>query len=274
MKVKIPFDDPLPETHLAIDAAIIAGKIVMEIYEKDFQSIFKNNKEPITEADIKSDKQIQNIIGPSGHPILSEEGYDDKQRLEHKRVWIIDPLDGTSDFVNKTGEFTIMLALVNKQKPILGVIYWPTHNALYLAQKDRGSFQLLNGKWTKLSISTISSLGKCRAVGSRHHLSKKEQSFLEYINVDQFTSKGSSLKVIDVASGYAELYFTMTDKIKQWDTCASYCLIKEAGGNITDMLGNDLIYNTETLNHQNGILVTNGFIHDQLIKCYKQFLNK
>jgi len=95
-------------------------------------------------------------------------------------------------------------------------------------------------------------------VGSRFYLSKKEKNFLQQLQIMKFTSKSSSLKVTEISSGTADLYFTTTSKIKQWDTCASYCIITEAGGTMTDMFGNDLKYNIEKLNHENGLLVTNG----------------
>ena len=97
---------------------------------------------------------------------------------------------------------------------------------------------------------------------------------LTVLKISKFTSKGSSLKVTDVSSGNAELYFTTTNKIKQWDTCASYCLVTEAGGKMTDMFGNDLEYNTEKLNHENGLLVSNGLIHNQIINIYRETMVK
>jgi len=166
-----------------------------------------------------------------------------------------------------------MISLVDDHIPILGVIYWPTKSTLYLAQKDQGAFKSESGIWSKLSISKISELENCRAVGSRYHISEKEQNLIKHLKLSQFTSKGSSLKVADISSGNAELYFTTTNKIKQWDTCASYCLITEAGGKMTDMYGNDLKYNTEKLNHENGLLVSNGLIHDQIIKIYRESMN-
>lgn len=271
---KFPINNPLPETQYAIDAAIEAGKDVMEIYSKNFSSSTKSDNEPITEADIKSNNSIKNIISKCGHPILSEESPDDKSRLDHKKIWIVDPLDGTTDFVNKTGEFTIMIALVENNKPILGIIYWPTKKQLFLAQKGQGAFQLKDEDWNKISVSTISELNNCRAVGSRHHISEKERNLLEQLNISKFTSKGSSLKVTDISSGTAELYFTRTNKMKQWDTCASYCLINEAGGKMTDMKGNDLQYNTKILTHENGLLVTNGLIHDQIIEISKKLFSE
>ena len=272
MNIKIPISSPFPEANLAIQAAVEAGKVVMDVYEQEFSSKIKNDNEPITEADLKSNKIIQQIISESNHPILSEENNDDKKRLDFKKIWIIDPLDGTSDFIKKTGEFTIMISLIEDHIPILGVIYWPTKSILFFAQKDKGAFKFENGIWSRLSVSSISKFKQCRAVGSRFHISEKEQAFLKILEISKFTSKGSSLKVADISMGSAELYFTTTNKIKQWDTCASYCLITEAGGKMTDMLGNIPKYNTEKLNHENGLLVTNSLIHEQVINAYADYI--
>ncbi len=269
---EIPIKNQLIEIHLAVQAALEAGKTVMSVYTQEFLSTLKRDNEPLTEADIKSNKIIQKIISDSGLPILSEESEDNKKRLASEKIWIVDPLDGTSDFIKKTGEFTIMISLVENHIPILGVIYWPTKSTLYLAQKDQGAFKSVNNTWSKLSVSNVSDIENCRAVGSRYHISDVEKNLIKRLNISQFTSKGSSLKVADISSGNAELYFTTTNKIKQWDTCASYCLIKEAGGKMTDMFGNDLKYNTEKLNHENGLLVSNGLIHDKVINIYSEFL--
>ena len=270
----IPIEDPLQETKLAIHAAIEAGKEVMAVYNKEFSSTVKNDNSPLTEADIKSNNIIQKIISIFGYPILSEESTDDKKRLDFQKIWIVDPLDGTTDFIKKTGEFTIMISLLEGKKPILGIIYWPTENKLFLAQKEKGAYKLENDTWSKLSVSNISELSQSKVVGSRHHISDNEQKLLKSMNIFKFTSKGSSLKVVDVSSGFAELYFTTTNKIKQWDTCASYCIINEAGGKMTDMFGKDLEYNTEKLNHENGLLVSNGLIHEKIIKIYSEFLKE
>ena len=272
MKNKIPFSNPLPETNLAINSVIDAGKTVMKIYNQPFETKIKSDNSPITEADIASNKIIQKIISTSDYPILSEETKDNKKRLEKETIWIIDPLDGTSDFINKTGEFTIMIGLVRKQVPVLGIIYCPPQNTLYVAQQNQGSYQLAGEKWSKISVSTISDLTKSRTVYSRHHSEESERLFFKYIKTKKLTKRGSSLKAIDVASGTSELYFTSTNKIKQWDTCASYCLVKEAGGNMTDVYGNDLNYNVDDVNHQNGIIVSNGLVHEKVINSYKKFL--
>ena len=274
MNKDIPIQNPIPEAKIAIQAAIEAGKVVMNVYNQNFTSTTKNDNEPITEADIKSNEIIQKIISSCGYPILSEESIDDKKRLDFNKIWIIDPLDGTTDFIKRTGEFTIMISLLDGQHPILGIIYWPTEDKLFFAQKEKGAYILNNNTWSKLSVSNISNLSQCKAVGSRYHISENEKKLLELLNISKFTSKGSSLKVADISSGLAELYFTTTNKIKQWDTCASYCLINEAGGKMTDMFGNDLRYNTEKLNHENGLLVSNGLIHEKTTKIYNDFLEK
>jgi len=272
MTKNIPFTNILTETKLAIDAATKAAKAVIEIYDTDFSTSLKDDKEPITLADIKSNKIIEQILSGSGHPILSEESSDElEKRLGSKRVWIVDPLDGTTDFVNKTGEFTIMIALVENNSPILGIISRPSENTLYAAQKNEGSYQFSNKEWKKLHVSKTSELKNCKVVGSRFHQSENERNFLQKLGISNFTSKGSSLKVADISSGKADLYFTTTNKIKQWDTCASNCLVTEAGGIMTDMSGKILKYNTDTVNHQNGILVTNGIIHSSITKLYEKF---
>lgn len=262
---KIPIKNKLPELDLAIEAALQAGDAVMNIYDTNFTTKTKEDDSPITEADLQSNKIIKKVLARSDIFILSEEDKDEKSRLNQKKIWIIDPLDGTQDFVNKTGEFTIMIALVVDKKPIIGVINWPAEKKLFCAQKDSGAFEFSENSWKKIHVSNTDSLNKCRGVGSRSHLSDEEKNLIEKLGIAEFFSIGSSLKVCKISSGQAELYLTKTDKMKEWDSCASYCIIKEAGGQMTDMKGEDISYNNEILNHQNGLLVTNGLVHNKII---------
>jgi len=269
----LPFEQTFPETKLALDAAQKATDIVLNIYKQGFSISQKDDNQPITQADIQSNQIILKSISQSELPILSEESPDQKEkRIDSKKVWIVDPLDGTTDFVNKTGEFTIMIALVEKNQPIMGVISHPTENKLYVAQKGQGAYRYYNEEWMKLEVSKTSIISQCRVVGSRFHQSEREKNFLKTLDISKFTSRGSSLKVLDISSAKAELYFTTTNKIKQWDTCASFCLVTEAGGKMTDMNGQNLKYNTQTVNHENGILVTNGIVHQTIVDKYYQFL--
>ena len=266
----IPISNKIPELDIAINAAQEAGNIILKIYEKDFKTFTKTDNSPVTDADLQSNKIIKEILSVTKHSILSEEDVDDKNRLSKDMIWIIDPLDGTSDFIDKTGEFTVMIALVENQRPILGVIAWPTEKTLFVAQKNCGAFRYSDNKWEKISVTKISELPKCRTIGSRHHLSDKEKDFIEKIGIKDFTSIGSSLKVGKISSGQAEVYITTTNKMKEWDTAASHCIISEAGGKMTDMLGNELTYNNENVYHQNGILVTNGLIHEKILREFKK----
>jgi len=266
----IPISNKIPELDIAIKAAIEAGNAILEIYKKDYKTSTKNDNSPITDADLKSNEVIKEILSQTKHWILSEEDKDDLQRITQETIWIVDPLDGTSDFIDKTGEFTVMISLIKNKIPILGVIGWPTENTLFVAQKGSGAFRFSNEKWEKISVTKISEVSKCRTVGSRHHLSDKEKSFIKKLGIEDFTSIGSSLKVGKISSGEAEAYITTTNKMKEWDSAASYCIISEAGGKMTDMLGNDLTYNNKDVYHQNGILVTNGLVHNKIIEEFKK----
>ena len=266
----IPISDKIPELDIAIKAAIEAGNEILEIYKKDFDTFIKKDDSPITEADLRSNEIIKKSLSKTKYLILSEEDKDDQNRILEKIIWIIDPLDGTSDFIDRTGEFTVMIALIENKKPILGVIYWPIEKTLFVAQKNRGAFKFSNNKWDKISVTKINKFSNCRIVGSRHHLSDTEKKFIKKLGINDFTSVGSSLKVGKISSGQAEAYITTTNKIKEWDTAASYCIISEAGGRMTDMLGNELTYNNKNVYHENGILVTNGLIHDKIVQEFKK----
>ena len=266
----IPISNKIPELDIAIKAAQKASNTILEIYQSDYNTFTKSDDSPVTDADLKSNKVINEILSNTKYSILSEEDFDDQSRLSKDMIWIVDPLDGTSDFIDKTGEFTVMIALIQNKKPILGVIAWPTEKILFVAQKNCGAFRYSNHKWDKISVTKIDEISKCRTVGSRHHLSDKEKKFIKKIGIKDFTSIGSSLKVGKISSGEAEAYITTTNKMKEWDTAASYCIISEAGGKMTDMVGNELTYNNKDVYHQNGILVTNGLIHNKIIKEFKK----
>jgi 3'(2'), 5'-bisphosphate nucleotidase len=266
----IPISDKISELDIAVRAAKEAGDAILEIYEGDYKTSTKNDDSPITDADLKSNQIIKDILSETKHHILSEEDKDDLNRLTQKTIWIVDPLDGTSDFIDKTGEFTVMISLIKDKKPILGVIAWPTEKTLFVAQKGSGAFRFSNEEWKRISVTKVSEIQKCRTVGSRHHLSDKEKSFIKKLGIEDFTSIGSSLKVGKISSGEAEAYITTTNKMKEWDSAASYCIITEAGGKMTDMSGNDITYNNKDVYHQNGILVTNGLVHNKIVEEFKK----
>ena len=266
----IPIANKIPELDVALQAVIEAGKAIVDIYGGKYETSIKHDNSPITDADLKSNDIIKRILSKTNHQILSEEDKDDQSRLSQETIWIVDPLDGTSDFIDKTGEFTVMIALVKDKKPILGVIGWPTEKTIFAAQKGCGAFRYSEGEWRKISVTKTSYLKESRAIGSRHHLSEKEKMLIKKLGFKNFTSIGSSLKVGKISSGEAEAYITTTNKMKEWDSAASYCIISEAGGKMTDIAGDDITYNNKDVFHQNGILVSNGLIHDKILEEFKK----
>ena len=157
-----------------------------------------------------------------------------------------------------------MVGLVENHKSVLGLIYWPIKKKMYLAESGKGAF-CHDGEWKKIEVSVMSEIQNCHALVSRHHLSEKEKKLLDEMEISVVTNIGSSLKVTEIASGDAEIYLTTTNKMKQWDTCASNCIISEAGGKMTDISGKEFSYNTDAVHHENGILVTNGLIHQDAL---------
>ncbi len=266
----IPISNKIPELDIALDAVTAASAVILEIYQEEFEHIKKSDGSPLTRADISSNKILKEILRKSGHHILSEEDEDDTDRLNEDTIWVIDPLDGTSDFVDKTDEFTTMVSLVHKKTPIVGVIGWPVKGQFYIAQRGCGVLKFDAKGWSNIKVSDVSDLSRCRIVGSRHHLSDRDKSFITSLNAAQFTSIGSSLKVVKISSGEADAYITTTTKMKEWDTAASHCIIHEAKGRMTDMCGNELTYNNYDVYHRNGILVTNDIIHREILQAYQK----
>jgi len=211
---------------------------------------------------LESNKIIRSALEKTGIPILSEEDEDDKSRLESEKVWIVDPLDGTQDFVNRTGEFTVLIGLVENQVPVMGLVYLPTQKILYYGEKGLGAFCYDSEKWEKISVRDVRELKDCLALVSRHHLSDKEKQLLGHLQISKTSQIGSTLKVMEVSSGRADIYLTTTTRMHQWDTAASWCIVSEAGGKMTDLLGNELVYNTDNIFHLNGLLISNGFVHE------------
>ena len=262
---ELPVSSKISQLETIIDAITKAGDKILEIYESDFQVEKKDDNSPITKADLESNKIIKESLLQTGIPILSEEDADDKSRTGSDKVWIVDPLDGTQDFVNKTGEFTVMVGLVENHVPIMGLVYWPTEKKLFFAERGLGAFCHDSEGWAKISVRGVEEITEPLALVSRHHLSDKEKKMLDHLKIKNTANIGSSLKVMEIASGRADIYLTSTNKMKQWDTAASYCIISEAGGKMTDISGNDLIYNTVSVNHENGLLVTNRLIHPEIV---------
>ena len=262
--------DSVPYLESALRAARRGGEAVMNLYDSNLSYMTKQDRSPVTHADLESNKVIRNILDETKLHILSEEDADFGMRLGVRNLWIVDPLDGTSDFLDHTGEFTIMVALVQSGLPVLGVVYWPAASTTYAAWRGGGAWRYSAGRWERVHVGASDSLRECTVVTSRHHLTGTEEGFINSLGFKNRRTVGSSLKVAQICAAQADAYITFTGSMKEWDTAASHCIIHEAGGQMTDMLGNKLEYNRLDIFHRNGILATNGLVHGQILDAYKR----
>ena len=224
--------------------ALEAGEAVMEIYEKDFEVGYKEDKSPLTEADTRSNEIICSELEKlyPNIPILSEENkeipYEERKEWEH--YWCIDPIDGTKEFIKKNGEFTINIALIHKETPVLGVVYAPALRELYYAKKGEGAYKIMmneknlkNAQKLPIENSTLNIKNSTlKIVASKSHLNQETQEFIDNLtsNIQHstFVSKGSSLKLLMVAEGSADIYPRLAPTM-EWDTAAADAIVREAG---------------------------------------------
>lgn len=250
-----------------------AGEAVLDIYHRNFLSYEKEDKSPVTEADLIANKIILKELRKYGYGILSEESQDNLTCLKKEKVWIVDPLDGTTDFIQKTGDFSIMIGLAQKGEPVLGVVYQPTENKIYFSQKGKGAYLKTKDFLKKLRVSLREN--KIRLAVSRFHLDSAEMSLANKLNVQKIKKMGSvGLKIGLIAEGKADLYFTKTSKTHRWDSCAPEIILKEAGGKITDLEGKKLFSNRKQTKNLKGLLATNGLIHQKVIKIINHPIKK
>lgn len=238
----------LPE---AIKLAKEAGKAVMEVYESsDFGETYKEDRSPLTKADIASHEIItaglKNLS--SELPVLSEESREIEfsERKSWHTYWLVDPLDGTKEFIKRTHDFTVNIALIENGEPILGVVHVPPKDITYYGSRMKGAYrQKADNEPEKIRVADYNQ-GKLKIVTSRFHPGGKLKSFLDKIGEHECVHMGSSLKICLVADGTAHLYPRLAPTM-EWDTAAAHCVLNEAGGYLTDLKGHPLKYNKEEL---------------------------
>jgi 3'(2'), 5'-bisphosphate nucleotidase len=250
----------------AVRAAILAGAEILKVYASDFSIEFKDDRSPLTLADKNAHWAIATSLAFSGIPMLSEEGADipfsERKELEH--LWIVDPLDGTKEFVKKNGEFTVNIALIRNHVPVLGVIYQPTESLLYFGCEGLGSFKSADIKPDFVVPKTISELpGFCQSLPlpstrssvivscSRSHLNDETSAFVSGLERNlgaiSFLQSGSSLKFCKVAEGSADVYPRFGPTM-EWDTAAGQAIAENAGSEVLDWsTGKRMLYNREQL---------------------------
>lgn len=236
-----------------IQIAMDAGAAIMEVYETDFDVENKSDNSPLTQADLAAHDLIINALKQLAPeiPILSEESeaIDAGVRNSWQLYWLIDPLDGTREFVKRNGEFTVNIALIDKHSPIMGVVYAPATDLLYFAAAGYGAFRQIKNHAAYPIHTRAFSIERLIVAGSRSHSDHQVQRFLNNIHtatgaVPELISMGSSLKICLVAQGSADVYPRL-GPTSEWDTAAAHCILKEAGGDIVDEAGQELRYNTK-----------------------------
>lgn len=240
--------------HNIIEIANLAGKAILEIYQKDFSVEYKDDKSPLTEADKVSNEIIVDALKELTPeiPIISEENklIEYEVRKSWKKCWLVDPIDGTKEFIKKNGEFTVNIALIENGNPILSVVGVPAQNIIFYAEHGKGAFKIENNITTKLMATTVSE-DTIRIVGSRSHQTPELIAFVEeqkkiYTNVE-FVAAGSSLKFCLIADGKADIYPRLGPTM-EWDTAAGHLVATEAGTEVVIWnTKSKLTYNKENL---------------------------
>lgn len=230
------------------EIAVNAGLEIMKVYNVgDFETVSKKDNSPLTIADRKSHTTIKNSLISlyPEIPVISEEDnfIDYEERKSWNLFWLVDPLDGTKEFISRNGEFTVNIALIENKTPVAGVIYVPVKNELYYAD-NKGTFRLDDSNLTELHVSEQEN--EITVVKSRSHSSEDEDFFYSRFDVRHTISAGSSLKFCLVAEGRASIYYR-SGPTWEWDTAAGHALVKYAGGHVRDMLRGTFTYNKESL---------------------------
>lgn len=247
-----------------IKASIDAGKAILEVYRSDnFEVELKSDNSPLTLADRKAHNIIVDYLEKTNIPILSEEGRDIpyEERKNWNQFWLVDPLDGTKEFVKRNGEFTVNIALIENGKPVMGVIYVPVTDVLYFGSIEDGAYRIEKASSFTTEAEILQSArtlpidrsdGTFKVVASRSHMSKETEDYVEklrqkYENLE-IVSKGSSLKLCLVAEGNADIYprFGLTS---EWDTGAGHAIVLASGGKVVlaDDESKELMYNKENI---------------------------
>lgn len=233
--------------------AIRAGKIIMEVYNhEDLFVTEKSDQSPLTLADKKSNDVICASLMNLNPvlPIISEENktLPYEERKDYHYYWLVDPLDGTKEFIKRNGEFTVNIALVRENEVVMGVVYCPVTMDLYYGIHGEGAWVIQNGILSPLKVNTFTIKDKgLTVVCSRSHLNEETQSYIDDLDHPEKVSKGSSLKFLILAEGGADLYPRLAPTM-EWDTAAAQIILEEAGGQVLNAeTGKKLTYNKENL---------------------------
>ena len=230
------------------DIAVRAGAKILEIYETDFEVETKDDESPLTTADKASHNEIVGALAEltPDIPILSEEASDItwEERSKWPEYWLIDPLDGTKEFIKKNGEFTVNIALIQGHQAVLGVVHVPVKNRSFYGYQGGGAFERTPEGETRSIRVTAPAASPVRVVGSRSHRGELVDAYLEKLGEHEMVSMGSSLKLCLVATGEADVYPRLA-LTSEWDTAAAQAVVESAGGSVIQTSGEPLMYNAK-----------------------------
>lgn len=258
------------ETKAAINAAKKASEAVMEIYKSNhIDYLYKKiDNSPLTEADLKSSEIIcNNLKNYFDYEILCEETCDNHSRISAEYVWIIDPLDGTKEFINRIEEFTINIALIKNRKPVVGVIANPVKKVYYFASANGGAYRVENDSQIQLHTVKKSTIKNLKIAVSRSHIGKDMEKIISQYENATVISQGSALKFCSLVDGVVDVVIRDAP-LSEWDIAAADCIINEASGIITNFIGQTFSYNSKKTLIENGIIAADHSLHNLLLQQF------
>ncbi len=260
------------EMSVALELAREAGAAILDVYDGPLeieQKAGAGDREPVTQADKIANEIIVARLSREfpQDGILAEESIDTERRLGKSRVWMIDPLDGTTGFIEGNGDFAVQIGLAEDGECALGVVYQPLTGVLYRAVRGRGAWvERPETEPERARVSTHIDLATMRLAASRSHRSPRMDRVVQSFGVKQEVRRGSvGIKVGLIVEQQCDLYVHLSPRTKQWDTCAPEIILQEAGGKLTDLFGQPLRYNSPEVQNRNGILASNGVAHTQVV---------
>ncbi|HEX2659654.1 MAG TPA: 3'(2'),5'-bisphosphate nucleotidase CysQ, partial [Polyangia bacterium] len=258
-------------------AAREAGGVILRHYGLGGVAVeTKSDNSPVTIADREANAAILARLA-AAYPddaILSEEAPDDPVRLAKTRVWIVDPLDGTRDFVARTGEFCVHVGLAVDGVATVGVVHQPVSGATFLAARGGGAFIEVDGERTRLAVSAEARASAARLGVSRLNLGGDLRQALAAAGLEkQAVPMGASVKLMAVARGALDAVVNFSAAEMEWDTCAPEVVVREAGGSFTDLDGRPFTYNQRDLSHRQGSVASNGACHAALLALLRPYFH-
>jgi len=263
------------ELEVAKGLAVEAGSTLMKYYLQAVRVDWKAPGDPVTAADREaSDLIVSHLLREfPQHAVLSEEAPDDPKRLASSYVWMVDPMDGTREFIEHRSEFAVQIGLIAGGIPVLGVVYQPTTKKLYYAAEGFGAFVQTDGTSIPLHVSKERAASRMTIAVSRSHPSVRVEAIRQRLRINKVIRTGSvGLKVAAVCEGQAHLYIHTGNRTNLWDTCGPEAILREAGGRMTDVSNNPLQYDGREIRNPNGLIASNGVIHDRAVKVTQSII--